>query len=169
MRTPLHFLHRIAAQLSTRLGRIKRRVTPSAKLRYEPRAVRWLIQHAMCAMYPRTPELPGMADTDVSGFLKRYQRDSTFLMWLGLVAGTWVFVWTPLLTVYLPVPSFLLPRSLLDRHAHRITSTSLYFVRQAIFLVKLAAGLCWGAHPDVRARFAMAPYPADPGTWRKGD
>ena len=110
-----------------------------------------------------------MADTDVSGFLKRYQRDSTFLMWLGLVAGTWVFVWTPLLTVYLPVPSFLLPRSLLDRHAHRITSTSLYFVRQAIFLVKLAAGLCWGAHPDVRARFAMAPYPADPGTWRKGD
>lgn len=110
-----------------------------------------------------------MEDTDVSGFLRRYRRDSTFLMWLGLVAGTWVFVWTPLLTVYLPVPSFLLPRSLLDRHAHRITSTSLYFVRQAIFLVKLAAGLCWGAHPDVRARFAMAPYPADPGTWRKGD
>lgn len=130
--------------------------------------MKWLIQHAMCAMYPRTPELPGMEDTDVSGFLKRYQRDSTFLMWLGLVAGTWVFVWTPLLTVYLPVPSFVLPRSLLDRHAHRITSTSLYFVRQAIFLVKLAAGLCWGADPEVRARFAMAPYPADPGTWRTG-
>lgn len=122
----------------------------------------------MCAMYPRTAELPGMEDADVKGFLRRYRRESTFLMWLGLVAGTWVFVWSPLLTVFLPLPSFLLPRTLLDRHAHRITTTRLYFVRQAVFLVKLAAGLCWGALPEVRARFAMAPYPADPGTWRRG-
>ncbi len=123
----------------------------------------------MCALYPRTDAFPGMEDTDVSGFLRRYRRESTTLMWLGLVLGTFVFVWTPFLTVYLPLPSFLLPRGLLDRHASRITYTRFYLLRQAIFLVKLAAGLCWGADPAVRARIALAPYPADPGTWVKGE
>ena len=70
-------------------------------------------------------------------------------------------------------PSFCLhspqpPRGLLDRHASRITTTRFYLLRQAVFLVKLAAGLCWGADPAVRARLAMAPYPADPGTWVEG-
>lgn len=129
--------------------------------------IHWLITHAMKALYPRTEGLPGIEDTDVSGFLVRYQRDSTALMWLGLLAGTAMFVWSPLVTVFLPVPSFLLPRSLLDAHAQRVTSSSIYLLRQAIFLVKLAAGLCWGAHPEVRARFAMAPYPDDPGSWRE--
>lgn len=110
-----------------------------------------------------------MEDTDVRGFLRRYRRDSTFLMWLGLLAGTALFVWTPILTVYWPVPSFLLPRAVLDRHAHRITGTSVYLLRQGIFLVKLAAGLCWGADPAVRAKLALAPYPADPGTWVEGE
>jgi hypothetical protein len=131
--------------------------------------VTWLIQHAMCALYPRTDALPGMEDVDVRGFLRRYRRDSTTLMWLGLLLGTAVFVWTPILTVYLPVPSFLLPRSLLDKHAHGITGTRLYWLRQGVFLLKLAAGLCWGADPAVRARLAMAAYPEDPGTWIEGE
>ncbi len=131
-------------------------------------AVNWLIQHAMCALYPRTEAFPGMEDTDVAGFLRRYRRESTSLMWLGLVLGTWLFVWTPFMTVYLPVPSFLLPKGLLDRHANRITYTRLYLLRQAVFLVKLAAGLCWGSHPDVRAKLALPPYPDDPGTWIEG-
>ncbi|HEY8429344.1 MAG TPA: hypothetical protein VIL20_13250 [Sandaracinaceae bacterium] len=129
----------------------------------------WLISHAMCALYPRTDALPGIADTDVIAFLRRYRRESTALMWLGLVLGTWVFVCTPILTVYLPLPSFLLPRGLLDRHAHRITGTRFYYLRQAVFLVKLAAGLCWGSHPAVRAKLALAPYPPDPGTWIEGE
>jgi len=128
--------------------------------------VNWFIQHAMEAFYPRTETLPGIADTDVAGFLKRYRSDATRLMWLGLVVGTLLFVWTPILTVYWPLPSFLLPKKVLDRHAHRVTSSRLYLLRQAVFLVKLAAGLCWGSHPAVRAKFGMAPYDADPGTWR---
>jgi hypothetical protein len=132
-------------------------------------AVNWFIQHAMCALYPRTDAFPGMEDTDVKGFLRRYRRDSTAIMWLGLVLGTLAFVCTPILTLYLPVPSFLLPRALLDRHAHRVTTSRIYLVRQAVFLVKLAAGLSWGADPEVRARIALAPYPADPGTWVTGD
>jgi hypothetical protein len=119
----------------------------------------------MCALYPRTEHFPGVEDTDMRGFLGRFRRESTPLMWLGLLAGTVVFVLTPLLTVYLPLPSFLLSRRALDRHAHGITGTRFYLLRQAVFLVKLAAGLCWGADPAVRAKLALAPYPTDPGTW----
>ena len=126
-----------------------------------------LIRHAMKALYPRTDALPGIEDCDPAGFLARYRRESSTLMWLGLVLGTMVFVSTPLLTVYLPLPSFLLPKTLLDRHAFRVTYSRVYLVRQAVFLVKLAAGMCWGQDPEVRRRFALAPYPDDPGTWRE--
>ena len=129
--------------------------------------MKWFIQHAMRALYPRTEALPGIEDTDLAGFLDRYRRESTTLMWLGLWLGTLVFIWTPILTVYLPLPSFLLPGRLLDRHAHRVNDSRIYLIRQAVFLVKLAAGLCWGGDPEVRARFALAPYPEDPGTWRR--
>jgi len=134
-------------------------------LRYDP-GVLSLIEHVMVALYPRTEELPGVADTEPRAFLERYREESPFLIWLGLVAGTFAFVLSPILTVYWPLPSFLLPRETLDRHAHRVTTTRVYLLRQAVFLVKMAAGMCWAQHPSVRERFAMAPYPADPGTWR---
>src|SRR5690606_20025690 len=128
-RAPLLCLVRMAGHLSPRSGPSKPRVTArldgGARLRYDRGAFYCLIQLAMSAMYPRAAELTGMDDADVEGYLRRYRRESTFLMWLGLVAGTWVFVWSPLLTVFLPLPSFLLPRTLLDRHAHRITTTRL--------------------------------------------
>jgi hypothetical protein len=126
----------------------------------------WLVRSAMCALYPRTEGLPGLEDCDVDGFLGRFQREAPLLMWLGVLAGALVFHLTPLFTVFVPLPAFLLPGALLDRHASRIASTDSYFVRQAIFLVKFPCGLCWGAHPDVRRRFALEAYPADPGTWR---
>lgn len=126
----------------------------------------WFIRHAMRALYPRTDALPGIEDCDDAAFLARYKRETSTLLWIGLLLATWVFVWTPLLTVYLPLPSFLLPKRLLDRHAYRITYSRLYLLRQAVFLLKLTAGLCWGSHPEVRAEMAMDPYPDDPGEWR---
>lgn len=126
----------------------------------------WLVRSAIIAMYPRTEALPGAEDCDIDAFLRRFRSETTFLMWLGVVAGAWVFHVTPLLTVFVPLPAFLLPSSLRDRHAYRITTTNLYLVRQAVFLLKLAAGLCWGGHPTVRARFSLPAYPEDPGTFR---
>lgn len=126
----------------------------------------WLIKFAMCAMMPRTEKLPGIADTDVDGFLRRLRRDSDFLYWLGVALGAWLYAITPLLTVYLPLPAFLLPKNLLDRHTERILSSRIYLLRQAVFLVRLSAGMCWGADPTVRAKFAMSPYGADPGSFR---
>lgn len=125
-----------------------------------------LIKHACIALYPRTDALPGVADTELDTFLRRFRQDTTFLMWLGVVAGTLIFELSPLITVYLPLPAFLLPRRVLDRHAERIASHRVYLLRQAIVVVKLVAGMCWAMHPTVRAHFAMKPYPPEPNTWR---
>ncbi|MEW5738406.1 MAG: hypothetical protein AB1938_05740 [Myxococcota bacterium] len=126
----------------------------------------WLVRSAIVALYPSGGPVPGAAECGLDAFLARFRRESPFLIWLGVITGALVFHLTPLFTVFVPLPAFLLPASLLDRHASRISSTQVYLLRQAIFLVKLAAGLCWGADPEVRRRLALAPLPDDPGTWR---
>ena len=126
----------------------------------------WLIKLAMCAMMPRTAKLPGIADTDLDGFLRRMRNDADTVYWMGLVAGTWEFTLTPLFTVFLPLPSFLLPKRLLTRHAEKILASRIYIFRQAVFLLRLSAGMCWGADPAVRAKFALPAYGPDPGTFR---
>jgi len=128
--------------------------------------VNWLILSAMRALYPRSGALPGIDETGIEEFLRRYRRESNRLVWAGLVLGTIVFTLSPLITIGVPLPSFLLPRRALDRHACAVAGHRFYLVRQTVFLVKLVAGLCWGAHPDVRKHLALAPYPPDPGTWR---
>jgi hypothetical protein len=125
-----------------------------------------LIAAAMADFMPRTAALPGIADTDVHGFLRKMRREADPAYWLGLVIGTIVYNITPPLTVYLPLPACVLPAKLRDLHARRIVETKSYVIRQAVFLVRLSAGMCWGGDPVVRARFALAPYAADPGTFR---
>ena len=121
----------------------------------------------MRTMMPRTDALPGIDDTDVDGFLRRMRRESQPLFWLGLVAGAWIFALSPLLTVFVPLPAFMLPKTLLQRHAERVLASPIYVLRQGVFLLRLSAGMCWGADPAVRAKFALKPYPADPGTFRQ--
>jgi len=126
----------------------------------------WLIKFAMCTMMPRSDALPGIGDTDLDGFLRRMKKDADGLYWLGLALGAFVFAVSPLITVCLPLPAFLLPRKLLTTHCERILASRIYVLRQAVFLVRLSAGMCWGADEKVRALFALAPYPPDPGTFR---
>jgi hypothetical protein len=117
-------------------------------------------------LMPPTDDLPGLDDARLVPFLGQVYRETTGLVWLGLVLGALVFVLGPVLTVYIPLPTFLLPRGLRDRHADRIFSTRFYLVRQAVFLLKMYACMCWGQDPTVRGRFNLAAYPADPGTFR---
>jgi hypothetical protein len=120
----------------------------------------------MCDLMPRTSALPGLADVEVTGFLRQMRRDAHSFYWLGLVLGALVYALTPLLTVGVPLPSFLLPRRLRQRHAQRVGELRPYALRQAVSLVRLSAGMCWGRDPQVRARFDLAPYPPDPGSFR---
>ena len=115
---------------------------------------------------PASDDFPGLADLGIDAFLRQYKRECPFILWLGLVVGSVVFAITPLITIGVPLPSFLLPKRALDRHANAIASHPVYVLRQAVFLVKMVAGLCWGSHPSVRKILALPPYPPDPGTWR---
>lgn len=126
----------------------------------------WLVRAAMCDMMPATGDLPGIADTGIDAFLARLRREATLTVWAGLVLGALVFVLTPILTVWVPLPSFFLPRGLRDTHADRICTTRFYLLRQAIFLLKMYACMCWGQDPAVRRRLHVAPYPVDPGSFR---
>lgn len=126
----------------------------------------WLVKFAMCAMMPRTDKLPGIEDTDLDAFLLRLQKDAEPLYWLGLVVGGIVYAITPLVTIGAPLPAFLLSPAQRQRHTDNLLSHPIYALRQAAYLVRLSAGMCWGADSTVRARFAMPPYPADPGTFR---
>ena len=126
----------------------------------------WLVRAAIVMLYPRVGDWPGAEDCDLDEFLERFRRETTALMWLGVVLGAIVFQLTPFVTVYVPLPASMLSQKLADRHAERVATTNVYLLRQAIFLVKLVAGLAWGGHPRVRERFALRPLPPDPGTWR---
>ena len=126
----------------------------------------WLIKFAMCTMMPRTDALPGIADTDLDAFLRKMKDESEPLYWTGLVLGAVVFALTPLITIAVPLPAFLLPKGLLEKHAERILTHPIYLLRQSALLVRLSAGMCWGADEAVRARFNLPPYGPDPGTFR---
>ncbi len=134
---------------------------------YARPVVHWLIRSAMLTLYPRTAAFPGLADTGIDDFLVRFRRESGFLIWLGVLGGTLLFHLTPILTVFVPLPAFALPAALREKHAARVLSSRIYLLRQAVFIVKMVAGLCWGADPAVRAKFGLPPMPADPGTWRQ--
>jgi fumarate reductase subunit D len=127
----------------------------------------WLIKFAMCTMMPRTNAVAGLADTDLDGFLRRLHREAEPRFWLGVVVGAVVFAITPIVTVWLPLPAFLLPKTLLERHSERILAHRIYLLRQAVFLLRLSAGMCWGADTAVRATFALPAYGPDPGTFRQ--
>ncbi len=131
--------------------------------------MRFFVRSAMRALYPRSERLPGIEDTELDAFLDRVAREADALMKLGLALGTLVFTITPILTVGWPLPSFLLPLAVRQRHADRIVSTRLYLLRQAVFVLKMMAGLCWGQHASVRRAMALEPYPDDPATWRAAD
>lgn len=126
----------------------------------------WLVRSAIALLYPRTKDWPGAEDCDLDAFLARFREETTLLMWLGVVVGAIVFHVTPLFTVFVPLPAFMLSPALADRHAHRISSTNVYLARQAVFLVKLPGGLLWGSHPAVRERLSLAALAGDPGTFK---
>ncbi len=128
--------------------------------------MRWLVRSAIVQLYPRSDALPGAEDCDLDAFLERYQRETTSLMWLGVVLGALAYHLSPVLTVYVPLPAMMLSEKLADEHAYRITTTRIYLLRQTVFLVKLVAGLAWGGHPAVREKFALPVLPPDPGSWR---
>ena len=119
----------------------------------------------MRALVPGGEGLCGLAETELDTFLRSYFREMDGISTGGLLLGTLLFVLAPVVTIGVPLPSFLLPEKWLDTHANRIAAHPIYLVRQGILVLKMVAGLCWGADPTVRRQLGLEPYPPDPGTW----
>lgn len=128
--------------------------------------VKALIRHAMTTLFPKTEKWPGVAETGLHDFVERFLTEAPFMVRIGLYLGSWVFAFAPLVTIGVPLPSFLLPRAMRDRYAAKVASHPIYLVRQAVFVVKMVCGLCWAAHPTMRANLNLPAYPLDPGTYR---
>lgn len=155
-------------------GRVKRDTPIVARLRRSTirsdassvASMRWIERFALRAVMPAGGALPGVEATGLDAFLDRFHREAPLPFRVGLVAGGAMILLTPALTLRRLVPASWLSPEQLDQHVQRLAYHPIYPVRQALFAVKMVAGLCWGADPTVRAALGVAPLGPDPGTFR---
>jgi hypothetical protein len=127
-----------------------------------------LVRLSMIAFYPKTPELPGLAELGVSEKIATLRRESTVLFWTGIVGASVFFQVSPILTLRRPTFAAFLSEEDLDRHAHAIATYPVYLVRQAVMLLKMIAGIFWGESPEIRTFLHLPAYGEDPKTRRLG-
>jgi hypothetical protein len=125
-----------------------------------------LVRFTMVSMFPQEGDLPGLADLDVDEKIVTLRRESTHLLWLGLVLASLLFLLSPILTVRRLCLASSLRDEELDRHAFKLATHRSYAVRQLLNLVKLIGGIFWGQSPEVRAYLELPAYGQDPGTRR---
>jgi hypothetical protein len=94
---------------------------------------------------------------DVAAFFSEYLARVPLLAAVGLRLMVWALTWLPFIFVGRPLPAGALAPEVRERYLARWTQSHNYFLREGFFLVKTVALLGWGAHPVVRARFAMPP------------
>lgn len=126
---------------------------------------RWLVRHALAAVFPSTDRLPGLDRLDYAHALDEVMRGPGLIR-LGLLASTLLFVCAPIWTVFWPLPSLLLPAEVLERHANNLANSRIYLMRQSMLMLKTIGGLIWGGHPEVRAALGLPDNGPDPGSFR---
>jgi len=124
------------------------------------------VRFALIAYYPRTDDLPGLADLGIDEKITLFRRESTGLFWIGIVLAALFFQVSPVLTLKRPWLATWLTPEQLDQHAHALTSHPWYLVRQLPMMLKLMGGMFWAQSPEIRSFVNLPPYPADPGTRR---
>jgi hypothetical protein len=98
--------------------------------------------------------------TDVAAFFVAYLKRVPLLTAVGLRLMLWALMWLPIVFIGAPMPASALSPADRDKYLSRWTHANSYYIREGFFLVKTVALLGWGAHPEVRARFAMPPAAA---------
>jgi hypothetical protein len=127
----------------------------------------WLILQALDAVLPGHSDCPGLAASQRGpAVVAELRREAPIELRLVLNLATVMWLFMPIFTVYLPLPAIWLPSRFKHRHTERITTTSVYLVRQIALVLKQVAGLAWGQDPEVRKAYGLAPYAADPGSWK---
>jgi hypothetical protein len=118
---------------------------------------------------PPLGDMKGVEGTDLNAFLADVKRDAPPNIRWGLVLSAWIYLLTPILTVWIPLPAFLLPAKLRDKHTDRFSTHRLYLIRSCSLMIKMMAGMCWGRDPEIRRALGCEELPPDPGTWRVGE
>ena len=118
-------------------------------------------------IFPSTAALPGLDTFDSKPFIRQLHREAPFTIRATLIVSVLLFHLTPLLTLGIPLPAFLLSAKQVDAHAQRLSMSNIYLLRQIMLMLKTIGGLCWGAMPEVRQKLAMPVYPEDSGRWRQ--
>jgi hypothetical protein len=126
-----------------------------------------LIRTSLCTLYPPAGRLPGLAETEITAFLLQLRAEAPALVWYGLALAALAWQLSPILLVGWPLPAFLLPVAVRDRYADRSTTTRIYLLRQATFLLKTFGGMAWGADPEVRRRLGHPQAMNGPSAWRQ--
>lgn len=126
----------------------------------------WIMRTAMLPMMPPTDDLPGLEKGPLDAYLRQFRRETNGMTLLGVVAGSVIFIISPMITIGVPLPSFMLSERLVDRHAFKVCTSPIYLIQQAMFLIKMYAGFAWGNQPTVRQALALPPYPDEPSQWR---
>ena len=155
---------RIDAMTSGGRGLTLGTIVPLARTKF----LGWFTRFALSAMMPRTDTIKGVADTNLGPFLKKFRKEAPFLLRLALGASSFVFVISPLFTLFLPLPAFFLSAKLKDRHAQKLAYHGNYLLRQSAFMLKMIAALSWASDDEVRTQLGLPLLPPDPGTWRQG-
>lgn len=128
-----------------------------------------MYKFAMRSCFPSIDGLDGLDKLDMDAFLDRYFKEAPPLLRLGMFASTMIFMWLPVLTIWVPLPAFLLPKSWRDKHTDRLMTSRFYTVRMIAMTLKMQAGMAWAEHCAVRDTLGCRPIEADPGTWQTGE
>ena len=99
---------------------------------------------------------------DVAAYFDRYLASVPPLTRVGLRAMIAALLGLPIFFLGRPTLASDLSPEMRERYMSKWVHARSYFLREGFFLVKTVALLGWGAHPEVRARFAMPPVAVTP-------
>lgn len=131
--------------------------------------MRRMARYVMSVTMPAHDGIPGANDTKIDAFLDEFGANAHPIIRLGFYASVFIFIFSPLFTVKLPVPIFILSKAKRDLHIKRYSESPNMIFSQLWMLQKMIVGLCWGMDESVRAYYNYEPLLGDPGTFQTGE
>ena len=128
--------------------------------------MRWLLQGALAILLPSHDGISGFDTHSLHTAMHKNLNDTSAMLRFGVYACALLFIFSPIFTLGIPLPTFCLSPKFQFKHAERLSTHRIYWFRQSIFVLKTMATLIWGAQPQVRKKLGMQPYAPDPGTWK---
>ena len=130
--------------------------------------MRAILRFVMNATMPAYDDMPGNKDTKIDAFLDEFAANAAPIIRLGFYAAAVVYVISPIITLKVPLPAFLLSSEKQVLHMEKYSESRNVIMAQLWMLQKMISALCWGMDDAVRAYFGYQPFEGDPGTFQSG-